>query len=186
MTVKMFTEHAHKKKASATVVSVRKHTAQKGAVSEENDTAVTSDVAGPKPFSSSTRGNALRQTRLTAKAGDANPAKKLAIDCSVKTADKEIQANLSEEQLVTGDTPSAEYWKLLAEQKEKELEAVRAEKLALEDKIEDLEGEKTNLAEENANLKTEVRLMEDMLEDAKKLAEYIEELPDDVVTTDKE
>jgi cell division protein FtsB len=137
------------------------------ATSAENETETG---AGPKPFSSSVKGNALTKVR-SGFVGKKVAAPKI-------TAEKLVQTDHPGVALVTGDKPSLEYWKLLAEERGRQLEQVHREKYELETKNETLEEEIVRLKQENNSLKEEVSTLESMVEDAKKLAEYFEALPD--------
>jgi len=137
------------------------------ASSAEND---TDPGLGPKPFSSSVKGNALTKVRSGFIGKRPAPSK--------VTVEKLIQTDHPGVALVTGDKPSLEYWKLLAEERGRQLEQVQKEKLEMETKNETLEEEITSLKLQNYNLKEENTTLESMLEDAKKLAEYFEALPD--------
>ncbi|CAG7820036.1 unnamed protein product [Allacma fusca] len=82
-------------------------------------------------------------------------------DCCTQT-DLTKQEDL---ELITADEPPPKYWRVLAEKRLKMIEELVTENEKLQDKVEYLENEN--------------RLLENMLEDAKDLAEYISALPED-------
>jgi len=81
-----------------------------------------------------------------------------------KLTDKSVQTDASTD-IVTSDEPTAEYWRILAEERREALEETLLENQTLTEKLEALEAENARLNE--------------LLEDAKTLAEMINSISDD-------